>query len=149
MTPLWNDISRCPVNVGDSARTSGTLVKITAVVPCGAKQWWQAVTHYGVLVPVWDSPHCGSFQNVTVRSRIERAVRPLQHRWRSRQLACLLKQLIGEQLDGDVCEIIAGYAATPACARAAPIDFPAVEYNLRVQTRPARAMSIALLKNPA
>lgn len=111
---LWNDISRCPIAVGDLTFAVNRVHIVLKAVPPSCDhptKWWQVINDKEVISGIGAVPWViRPFQNVTVRKRLERAVRTVQYRWRARRIARVLRPLLGCRLGNDLCDMVAGYA---------------------------------------
>lgn len=91
---LWNDISRCPIAVGDLTFAVNRVHIVLKAVPPSCDhptKWWQVINDKEVISGIGAVPWViRPFQNVTVRKRLERAVRTVQYRWRARRIARVL-----------------------------------------------------------
>lgn len=105
---LWNDISRCPIAIGDLTFSVDRLHMVVAHRGQWS-DWWMVVNDQGIATGIAHVTWAiRPFQNVTVRKRLERAVRTVQRRWRARRLARVLRPLLG--LGHDLCDVVAGHA---------------------------------------
>lgn len=113
---LWNDIRRCPIAVGDLTFAHYRLHTVLESMPGNHHHpngWWLVIDDEGMMRGVAVTPYDHTirpYQNVTVRHRLERAARTVQRRWRARRLARVLRRLLGDRLNDDCCDAVAGHA---------------------------------------
>lgn len=111
---LWNDIQRCPITVGDLVFNIDRLYAVVDKMPMDSHHpdgWWLIVNDEEIMTGIGFMPYnLRPHQNVTVRHRLERAVRTVQRRWRARRLARVLVCSVGHRLNSEVCDVIAGHA---------------------------------------
>ena len=109
---LWNDIRCCPIAVGDIVFTNSRLHTVLARMPADDYHpdgWW-CVSDRVWMTAIAETPYSiRPYQNVTVRHRLERAARTVQRRWRARRLARVLRRVLGDTLNDDCCDAIAGH----------------------------------------
>lgn len=114
--PAWEDVVRCPLNTGDLIRGLGRLEVLMRAEKKSYGATWlythhqnqeNTTVHLLQPLPKVLLGRISSFQNVTVRHRLERAVRTLQRAWRGRRLSRVIR---GRGLPDGVCDLIAWFA---------------------------------------
>ena len=111
---LWNDITRCPIAVGDLMFALSRLYTVHQYMPRDCYHpngWWLVIDNEDMMLGIAETPYViRPYQNVTVRHRLERAARTVQRRWRAKRLARVLRRVLGDTLNDDCCDAIAGHA---------------------------------------